>query len=190
MKIRDSNPDVIVFSDYAAGDEAAFIKQFAQNPTKSLVYQQYAPSIPQYLQLAGSSANGVIWSTTVGILQNDPVAQPFIDKFTQKFGSGPGFSNAGDQYDLVKIWAQAVGVAGDPYDFQKVTNYVKATPYRGVCGAYSFNRTGLTCTPYPDDTLDPSIGMPHLTFQIQDGKQVLISPDPYTTGTYQAPPWL
>jgi len=190
VKIRDSNPDVIVFSDYAAGDEAAFIKQFAQNPTKSLVYQQYAPSIPQYLQLAGSSANGVIWSTTVGILQNDPVAQPFIDKFTQKFGSGPGFSNAGDQYDLMKIWAQAVGVAGDPYDFQKVTNYVKATPYRGVCGAYSFNRTGLTCTPYPDDTLDPSIGMPHLTFQIQDGKQILISPDPYTTGTYQAPPWL
>ncbi|MGZ4431107.1 MAG: ABC transporter substrate-binding protein, partial [Gaiellales bacterium] len=96
VKIRDANPGVIVFSDYAAGDEAAFIKQFAQNPTKSLIYQQYAPSIPQYLQLAGSAANGVIWSTVVGILQNDPVAQPFIDKFTAKYGSGPGFSNAGD----------------------------------------------------------------------------------------------
>ena len=90
VKIRDSNPDVIVFSDYAAGDEAAFIKQFAQNPTKSLVYQQYAPSIPQYLQLAGSSANGVIWSTTVGILQNDPVAQPFIDKLHPEVRLRPG----------------------------------------------------------------------------------------------------
>ena len=53
VKIRDVNPGMIVFSDYAAGDEAAFIKQFAQQPTKSLVYQQYAPSIPQYIQLAG-----------------------------------------------------------------------------------------------------------------------------------------
>ena len=32
--------------------------------------------------------------------------------------------------------------------------------------------------------------MPHLTFQIQNGKQVIISPDPYTTGKYQTPPWL
>jgi branched-chain amino acid transport system substrate-binding protein len=190
VKIRDAKPDVIVFSDYAAGDEAAFMKQFAQNPTKSLVYQQYAPSIPQYLQLAGDSANGVIWSTVVGILQNDPVAQPFIDAFTKKFGAGPGFSNAGDQYDLVKIWAQAAGFAGDPLAFDKINAYIKATPYRGVCGAYSFNRRGLTCIPYPDDTKDPSIGMPHLTFQIQNGKQVAISPEPYTTGKFALPPWL
>ena len=190
VNIRKADPGVIVFSDYAAGDEAAFIKQFAQSPTQSLVYQQYAPSIPQYLNLAGDAANGVIWSTVVGILQNDPVAQPFIDSFTQKYGEGPGFSNAGDQYDLMHIWAQAVGVAGDPYDFDRVNAYIKATPYRGVCGAYTFNRSGLTCIPYPDDTVDPSIGMPHLTFQIQDAKQVTISPDPYTTGKYQTPPWL
>jgi len=190
VKVRDANPDVIVFSDYAAGDEAAFIKQFAQNPTQSIVYQQYAPSIPQYLQLAGASANGVIWSTVVGILQNDPIAGPFIDKFTAKYGSSPGFSNAGDQYDLMKIWAQAAGFVGDPFAFDKINAHIKATPYRGVCGAYTFDRTGLTCIPYPDDTADPSIGMPHLTFQIQNGKQVIISPDPYTTGGYQTPPWL
>jgi branched-chain amino acid transport system substrate-binding protein len=190
VKIRDANPGVIVFSDDAAGDEAAFIKQFAQNPTKSLVYQQYAPSIPQYLQLAGDAANGVIWSTVVGILQNDPIAQPFIDAFTAKFGEGPGFSNAGDQYDLVKIWAQAVGAVGDPYDFDRVNAHIKKTPYRGVCGAYTFDREGLTCIPYPDDTADPSIGMAHLTFQIQDGKQIAISPAPYTTGEFQLPSWL
>ena len=73
----------------------------AQQPTKSLVYQQYAPSIPQYLQLAGDSANGVLWSTVVGILQDDPIAQPFIDTFTGQVRiTPPGFSNAGDQYDL------------------------------------------------------------------------------------------
>jgi branched-chain amino acid transport system substrate-binding protein len=44
--------------------------------------------------------------------------------------------------------------------------------------------------PYPDFTPDPSLGMPHLTFQIQNGEQVLISPDPYTTGKFELPDWL
>jgi len=189
-KIRSNPPGIIFFSDYAAGDEAAFMKQFMQAPTQSLVYQQYAPSIPQYLQLAGSAANGVLWSTVVGILQDDPVATPFQQAFRSKFNAQPGFSNAGDQYDLVKLWAQAVEIAGNPYDFKAVNEIIKGTVYRGTCGTYRFPDDYLTCYPYPDYTKDPSLGMPHLTFQIQNGKQVLVSPDPYTTGSYQRPPWL
>jgi branched-chain amino acid transport system substrate-binding protein len=190
VKIRSQPPGIVFFSDYAAGDEASFIKQFRQSPTQSLVYQQYAPSIPQYLQLAGSAANGVVWSTVVGILQNDPIADPFNAAFQAKFNAAPGFSNAGDQYDLVHIWAQAVSEAGDPYAFAKVNKIVKGTVYRGVCGTYHFPDDYLTCYPYPDKTKDPSLGMPHLTFQIQNGKQVLISPEPYATGSFQLPGWL
>jgi branched-chain amino acid transport system substrate-binding protein len=190
VKIRSQPPGIVFFSDYAAGDEASFIKQFAQSPTKSLVYQQYAPSIPQYLQLAGSAANGVVWSTVVGILQNDPIADPFNAAFQAKFNASAGFSNAGDQYDLVHLWANAVAEAGNPYDFAKVNKIIKGTVYRGVCGTYSFPDDYLTCYPYPDHTKDPSLGMAHLTFQIQNGKQVLISPDPYATGSFQLPSWL
>jgi branched-chain amino acid transport system substrate-binding protein len=190
VKIRDANPGIVFFSDYAAGDEAAFIKQFRESPTQSLVYQQYAPSVPEYLELAGDSADGVLWSTVVGVLAGDPIAQRFIDAFTEKFGTAPGFSNAGDQYDLVKLWAQAAAMAGDPYNFDAVNANLRKTVYRGVCGAYSFDNDGLTCIAYPDDTADPSVGMPHLTFQIQGGKQVVISPDPYSTGEFQLPEWL
>lgn len=190
VNIRNNPPGIVFFSDYAASDEAAFIKQFRQSPTKSLVYQQYAPSIPQYLQLAGSAADGVLWSTVVGILQNDPVADPFQAAFSKKFGTGPGFSNAGDQYDLVHIWAQAAEEAGDPYDFKAVNEVIKNTIYRGVCGTYRWPDDYLTCYPYPDYTKDPSLGMPHLTFQIQNGKQVLVSPSPYNTGSFQLPSWL
>ena len=190
VNIRNKPPGIVFFSDYAAGDEAAFIKQFRQSPTQSLVYQQYAPSIPQYLQLAGSAADGVLWSTVVGILQNDPVADPFQAAFTKKFSAAPGFSNAGDQYDLVHLWAQSAAAAGDPHDFAAVNEIIKGTTYRGVCGSYRFPDDYLTCYPYPDETKDPSLGMPHLTFQIQNGKQVLVSPAPYTTGSFQLPPWL
>lgn len=114
VKIRSQPPGIVFFSDYAAGDEASFIKQFAQSPTKSLVYQQYAPSIPQYLQLAGSAANGVVWSTVVGILQSDPIADPFNAAFQAKFNAPAGFSNAGDQHDLVHLWAQVL-ISPEPY---------------------------------------------------------------------------
>ncbi|HET9091209.1 MAG TPA: hypothetical protein VFN50_02285, partial [Acidimicrobiales bacterium] len=146
--------------------------------------------IPQYLQLAGAAANGVIWSTVVGVVEGDYISQRFNTAFEQKFNASPGFSNAGDQYDLVHIWANAVAEVGDPYAFDKVNAAVKNTIYRGVCGAYSWPDDYLTCYPYPDYTKDPSVGMPHLTFQIQNGKQVLIGPDPYTTGSFQLPPWL
>ena len=190
VNIRSRAPGIVFFSDYAAGDEASFIKQFRQSPTPSLVYQQYAPSIPQYLQLAGSAANGVLWSTVVGILQNDPIANPFNTAFQRKFSASAGFSNAGDQYDLVHLWAQAASESGDPYHFAKVNEVVKNTVYRGACGVYRFPDDYLTCYPYPDYTKDPSLGLPHLTFQIQNGRQVLISPEPYTTGSFQLPGWL
>jgi len=190
VNIRSRPPGIVFFSDYAAGDEASFIKQFRQSPTPSLVYQQYAPSIPQYLQLAGSAANGVLWSTVVGILQNDPIANPFNAAFQRKFSASAGFSNAGDQYDLVHLWAQAASESGDPYDFAKVNEVVKNTVYRGACGVYRFPDDYLTCYPYPDYTKDPSLGLPHLTFQIQNGRQVLISPEPYATGSFQLPGWL
>ena len=88
------------------------------------------------------------------------------------------------------IWAQAAEEAGDPYDFKAVNEVVKNTIYRGVCGTYRWPDDYLTCYPYPDYTKDPSLGMPHLTFQIQNGKQVLVSPSPYNTGSFQLPSWL
>jgi branched-chain amino acid transport system substrate-binding protein len=190
VKIRNAPPGIVFFSSYTPGDEASFIKQFAQSPTKSLVYEQYAPSIPEYLDLAGVAANGVLWSTVVGVLAGDARAKTWIDAFTKKYGRPPGFSNAGDQYDLMHLWAEAAAVAGDPFDFKKVNAVLANVVYRGVCGSYSFQAGGLTCIAYPDETPDPSIGMAHLTFQIQNGQQVLISPDPYTTGKFQLPSWL
>lgn len=190
VSIRNNPPGVIFFSDYAAGDEAAFIKQFSQSPTKSLVYQQYAPAVPQYLTLAGSAANGVLWSTVIGVLEGTAISKKFESQFHKAFHATPGHSNAGDQYDLVQIWADAVDQAGDPNDFEAVNAIVKTTIYRGVCGSYSWPDDYLTCYPYPTWTKDPSLGMPHLTYQIQNGKQVLISPEPFAVGKYQPPSWL
>ena len=37
---------------------------------------------------------------------------------------------------------------------------------------------------------DPSLGQSHTIYQIQDKKQVLVFPDPYTNGKFKTPPWM
>jgi branched-chain amino acid transport system substrate-binding protein len=189
-RIRAHNPDLIFQSDYFAGDEASFIKQFAQAPTKSLVYQQYAPSIPEYRQLSGAASNGVLWATTTGTILADEVGQRFQTGYVNDYHQQPGLSNSGAQYDLVRLWAQAAALAPDPYDYEAVGENVRYLVFRGANGAYKMGPTAQTCLPYPAKVTDPSLGMPLLTYQIQDGKQVIISPDPYSTGSFQTPPWL
>ena len=43
---------------------------------------------------------------------------------------------------------------------------------------------------YPWQTNDPSLGQAHTIYQIQDKKQVLVFPDPYTNGKFVQPPWI
>lgn len=188
-RIRANPPGLIFITDYLAGDLASFATQFASAPTPSLLYQQYGPSVPEYLDLAKGAANGVLWSTTIGTLP-DQIGTDFRQRYQGKYGAPAGLSQSGAQYDAVRLWARAAAQAGDPDDFARVNQFLKATVFRGVVGTYAFDQTELTAVPYPDKVDDPSLAMPHLTYQIQDGKQVLLSPDPYTQGRFALPPWL
>jgi branched-chain amino acid transport system substrate-binding protein len=188
-RIRQNPPGLIFHSDYIPGDLASFQQQFRSDPTPSLMYQQYGPSIPEYLELAGSDADGVIWSTVIGTLPDD-IGQAFKDRYREEYGAEAGLSQAGAQYDLVHLWAQAAAMTGDPFDFDGVNENLKRMSYRGVSGTYRYKPGELTAIPYPDEVSDPSLGMPHLTFQIQDQEQVLIDPFPYEQGEFQLPEWL
>lgn len=190
-KIRANPPGLIFNTDYIPGDLAAFMKQFVANPTPSLVYQQYGPSVPEYLDLAGDAANGVIWSTVIGTLPDD-IGKDFLARFEAKFSAKAGLSQAGGQYDLVRLWAQAVAMSGgDAFDFPAVRDYVlNNNVFRGVSGGFAWNKTENSVRPYPDELNDPGVGMAHLTFQIQDKQQILIDPIPYIQGEFKLPPWL
>jgi branched-chain amino acid transport system substrate-binding protein len=188
-KIRQNPPGLILHADYIPGDLASFQQQFRSDPSPSLMYQQYGPSIPEYLELAGTDADGVIWSTVIGTLP-DQVGQAFKDAYQQEYGAEAGLSQAGGQYDLVQLWAQAAAMAGEPLDFEQVNAKIKRMLYRGVSGTYRYRPGELTAIPYPDEANDPSLGMPHLTFQIQDQEQVLIDPEPYSQGQFELPAWL
>lgn len=185
--VRDQPPSLLFTTSYNPADNAALSQQWSANPLPSLVYQQYGPSVPEYFELAGDTAEGVIWSTVLGRLP-DAIGQDFVSRYEAKFGQSPGWANAPGCYDSVWVWAKAVALAADPKDYQRVAQMTERSIHRGITGSISFlNHAGLA---YPDQTNDPSLGQAHLIFQVRGGENLVISPDPYTTGDFQLPPWM
>ena len=83
--------------------------------------------------------------------------------------------------------SHAVAAAGTWSDYKRVAAETEKVIHRGTTGGISFkSHAGLA---YPGQVSDPSLGQAHLIVQLQDGEHVVISPDPYTTGGFQTPPW-
>jgi branched-chain amino acid transport system substrate-binding protein len=188
-KIRANPPDIVMNTDYYVGDLASFTKQFVTNPTKSLLYEQYGPAVPEYLQLVGNAGNGVVWQTNAGITP-DVIGNTFVQKFEAKYGKKPGVGGPGLLYDQAWIWAHAAAMAGDPKNHAAVVQNIKNNLYRGVLGTYNFEQMNNTVLSYPVQTNDPSLGMGMFMYQIQNQKQVLIDPTPWVEGKLQMPPWM
>src|SRR5262249_29407358 len=137
-KIRDNPPAVIWVTDYFTGDLASFTKQFVQDPTNSLLHEQYGPSVPEYLDLAGDSANGVLWGSLIANIQ-DARGKAWHQRYVDKFNQEPGFSQGGATYDGTHIYWQAAAMAGGADDRRKIAKMLLQLTWRGVSGSRAFD---------------------------------------------------
>jgi len=186
-KVKQAAPSVLFTSDFLTSDDAAMAKAWAATPTKTLLYQQYGPSVPEYLSLAGGAANGIVWATVLGLIP-DRIGNDFRSRYAAKYGAQPGWANAGGCFDQVNVWAAAVAAAGDPKNYKAVAKATESVIWRGTTGSISFeNHTGRQ---FPAQTADASLGQPHIIVQIQDGVQKVVSPAPFTSGTFVLPSWM
>ncbi len=189
-KIRADPPGVIINTHFFPQDIAQFALQFAQNPTSSLLYMQYGPSIPEFIELAGDTANGVLWATVVGTLPGE-FGLNFEARYKERYGENSGFRNGGQTYDLTMIYAAAAAMAGGIEDPKKIADILKnRLIHRGVCGAWRFNTDDQCTRPYPSGVNDPSLGLAHHFYQIQAGKHVMVAPEPWVQGKFQIPGWI
>jgi branched-chain amino acid transport system substrate-binding protein len=64
--------------------------------------------------------------------------------------------------------------------------------YRSVSGTISYHPKWQAAVPYPDAVHDPSLGLPHLFYQIQgaDQERALIAPEPYADSRFELPSWI
>jgi branched-chain amino acid transport system substrate-binding protein len=196
-KIRQDPPGVIVVTHFYPGDLAQFMIQFIQNPTPSLVYMQYGPSIPAFRDIGKEAVNGVLYATVIAALQ-DEIGTDFEKRYKAKFGAKAGHLSGCQPYDGCYIWATAAALAGgagapgDDKQNRKVAARMRSMIHRGVNGVTRFVPNEQAAYQYPTQVKDPSLAMPHQFLQIQDYKQgpALIAPTPYNTGQFLMPPWI
>ena len=195
-KIRQDPPAVIAVTHWVPQDLAQFMLQFVPNPTNSLVYMQYGPSLAAFREVGQDSTNGVLYSTVIASLQ-DEIGTAFNNRYKERFGPSSSPLAGAQVYDSIHYWALAAAIAGGtagPGGFEqnrKVADRLRRMIYRGVMGTTHFFVPEQAAIPYPDATNDPSLGMPHQYLQIQDFKDEpeLIAPAPYETASFVLPPW-
>jgi branched-chain amino acid transport system substrate-binding protein len=186
-KIKQDPPDIIFVASGVLGDQVAFTKQFAEDPTKSIIYGQYIPSLKEYREQSGKAAEGAIWSTMIGILSGTPQGKAFKARFQKRWKTPASASTAGYIYDGINLYLSAVKKAGTFTDHRKVIQALNQVHYRGVCGTYIFNPSDQCALNYPDQVKNPKGGIPHLYVQIQNGKDEIVAPAPFTTSKFKLP---
>ncbi|QOL80825.1 ABC transporter substrate-binding protein [Pseudooceanicola spongiae] len=196
-KIRQDEPAVIAVTHFLPQDLAAFMTQFIPQPTNSLVYMQYGPSLPAFKEIGGESVKGVVYSTVVGCLPDD-FSEGFRTAYREKFGPTAAYLTGSQTYDGLWKWALSAAIAGgagEPYDGDQaraVSASMNRLIYRGVNGICRFDPEGQSAYTFPAQTPDASLGMPHQFLQHQDLTQdpVLVAPPAYAKGSFILPPWM
>jgi branched-chain amino acid transport system substrate-binding protein len=187
--ISRSEPAAVMLGHYMVEGTVAFCDRFLDSPSDTLIYSLYAPSVPRFRELLAGRADGILWATASGTY-SDRIAWDFVSKYRSRFGQSPGRSHAGIAYDRVKVVAGAWATTDNPRDRAAVAAQLRQIALRGVNGVYYLGGPGQTTLTYPDPTVDPSLSQAHLLFQIQRGRQRILSPAPFADARFEAPPWL
>jgi branched-chain amino acid transport system substrate-binding protein len=185
-RIERLNPAAIMITQFLAGELASFQRLIVQRLPGALVYAIYAPSVPEFLELAGPAGEGLVWATVTGTY-SDGLGRRFGADYAQAFGRLPGRSHAGIAYDEIHLLAQAWMAVPNPSHFRAVASQLRRLRYRGVNGSYYLDNASQSGLGFPDATRDPSLGQAHLVFQIQNGAHRIVSPQPYAESTFRVP---
>ena len=202
-KIRADDSSIINMVHWFPQDGAQFMLQFTKNPTDSIVYMRYGPSLQAFRDIGGDAVVGVTYSSVVAALQ-DTIGRHFAKKYKAKFGEGSTPMVGSETYDMCWHYALAAAIAGgsgEPGNFdqnRRISKNLRYLIYRGVQGVTRYWRDPpedpwpfQAAIPYPDATNDPSLGMAHQFYQIQDLAKppTVIAPWPYETGGFETPRW-
>lgn len=183
-KVRQDPPDLVINLDYLPANSASFMNQFMEDPTDSLVFLQYAPSVPEFVELTGENSNGVLYDLLGGVLNTpkNPRAAELNDKFKEKYGVESGTYGIGI-YEMLNVYFDAVEKVGDPTDHEAIGKAIGETSKQVAEGRLEFD-------PETHLAKQGDEYFPIQFYQIQNGERVLIRPEQYATGEFQLPPFM
>jgi branched-chain amino acid transport system substrate-binding protein len=183
-KVRQDPPALVVNTDYQPGNSALFLKQFLDQPTNSLVFLQYAPSVPEFVDLTKAQSNGVLYNLIGGPIDSKgwPRGQEVIKKLTDKYGSPLGVYG-GALYEEANMYFMALEKVKDPKDHEAIGKAIGAEKFDAAPGQVEFD-------PKTHLAVQDNDHIPVTFWQIWDGKRTLIAPEKYATGEFRLPPWI
>lgn len=188
-KIRAYDPAIIEMELISPADEAPFIEQFLLDPINSLIEFGYGSTFPEFLDLLGENAEGVLGQqTSIPVpIAHTAEANAWVERFTEYYGHEP-LANASVVAQAVYCWANAVEQVGDPAAHREVSRYMADNPYETLLGIMDFDE---------DQKIPLSPTWPNPNVQIQDGKitTIYINQEPYVDYLgneygFRVPPWI
>ena len=99
-KLRNDPPAAIAVTHFLPQDLAQFMIEFVPDPTNSLVYMQYGPSLPAFREIGGAAVNGTLYSTVVGALP-DSYAKPYWEAYMGAYGENSAPLTGSQTYDAL-----------------------------------------------------------------------------------------
>jgi branched-chain amino acid transport system substrate-binding protein len=98
-----------------------FLNQFLDAPTNSLVFLQYAPSVPEFVELTGDNSTGVLYNLINAPLNSDawPRGKELMQGYEDKFGVASGAYGVG-LYEMTNFYLEALQKVGDPKDHKAI----------------------------------------------------------------------
>jgi len=188
--LKKSDSAALMIDHWVAAELAAFAQQYVYDPVPgALVYLQYGPSQPEFLELAAGAGEGMVWGTVYGVYA-DERGMNFRKKYKAKYPGIMGMVYTGGGYDAMHILAEAWEKVGDPNNFDAVGNAIRNMNYRGVNGTYKIDPNTNSGISYPNMTDDPEGGQAHLFFQVQNDEHRIIEPKPFSEVEFQPAPWM
>lgn len=140
----DPKPDAIYLVGYKELGQA--LKQCAELGIKAQFLSTVMFEDPEILKIAGSAAEGVIYSARAYDAESkDPTIQKFVKSYKQRYGGTPDIF-AALAYDSMRILALAMKTGGTSAAGIKDALY-KIKDFPGACGSTSFDKNGDVTQP-------------------------------------------
>ena len=181
-QVRQNPPDIVIVTDSAPPNNAAFLNQFMEDPTDSLVFLQYGPSVPEFVELTGDNSTGVIYNMLGGAIDSLPETQEIRDKYEERYGHRGGYY-AVVAYNQVQIYATCLEQVGDAADRLAIGKCLGELDIMTPSGRLKFD-------PETHLALQGDEYQPILFYQIWDGEHFIIEPEKFASAEFRLPPWM
>jgi branched-chain amino acid transport system substrate-binding protein len=173
-KIEASGAEALVSNSYFA-DSVAQVRQLrALDINLKIFAGTVGPALPKFVEELGSTAEYVlgfsVWEPRPVL--GHPGMREFIENYEKRYGVKPNYHAAGG-YDGLQILEAAVKHAGS-FDPERIRDSLASIRVETIVGSWKADEKGFS-------------SREGLTFQIQDGKRVLVWPEHMAEAKYILP---